>query len=72
METAVEQVSGGQALIRITKYQNTTMKKQLTVTEDYTSPSVEIIDIGVSLPLCVSGFQLETQKYEEVDIWSNN
>lgn len=49
-----------------------TMKKQLTVTDDYNSPSVEIIDIGVSLPLCVSGFQLETQKYEEVDIWSNN
>ena len=51
---------------------NMTMKKQQTVTEGYNSPSVEIIDIGVSLPLCVSGFQLETQKYEEVDIWSNN
>ena len=51
---------------------NMTMKKQQTVTEVYNSPSVEIIDIGVSLPLCVSGFQLETQKYEEVDIWSNN
>lgn len=48
------------------------MKNQLTQTGDYSSPSVELIDIGVSLPLCVSGFQLETQKYEEVDIWSNN
>jgi hypothetical protein len=52
---------------------NMTMKKQLTVTDDYNSPQVEIIcKVLFQGPLCGSFQGAEIPKYDEEDIFGNN
>ncbi len=50
-----------------------TMKKQLTVTDDYNSPQVKIIcNVLFQGPLCGSFQGAEIPKYDEEDIFGND
>lgn len=52
------------------KYVSGMKNKPLTMTEDYSSPQVKIICMGMSYgPICGSFTGSGTQDYEDEDIW---